>query len=267
MCPETMECSHMRRRRPFVLLTALRFIQKAVGPRQTLAMSLMCSLAIYACGGTTPTGSADTTPTPIVAIVLTSTNLLLATPLGEDTRRDLVYASPGQDLVLDLFLLRSRAAIGVHAVDEAGNLVSGVTPTWNSSDASVATVSSRGLVSATGIGSATITGSVGSVTSNPMTVTVSGGPFPAIVYVHSGGARGRPQFEPQATHMATKGFVGATIQFRAGFPAAVEDSKVAVRWLRANASAYRIDIDRIGAAGGSGGGAPGRHARHDRSPS
>ncbi len=58
--------------------------------------------------------------------------------------------------------------------------------------------------------------------------------------------------------MATKGFVGACVEYRlsgeARFPAAVEDTKAAVRWLRANASQYGIDPDRIGAAGGSAGG-------------
>ena len=94
-----------------------------------------------------------------------------------------------------------------------------------------------------------------------MTVTVNEGvgSFPAIVYLHSNWERVNPrQFWRQAAHMATKGFVGVTIQFRlvpeAIFPAQVEDAKAAVRWLRANASTYRIDTDRIGAAGGSSGG-------------
>ncbi len=194
------------------------------------------------------------------SVELTPTNLLLATPLGEDTRRDLVYASPGQDLLLDLFLPVSGATLVPLVLDEAGNPASAVTLTWSSSDASVATVSSVGLVSATGIGSASITASADGVASDPVAVTVSGGPFPAIVYLHGGGWSDgdKTQFEPQATHMASTGFVGATIQYRlvpeAIFPAPVEDSKAAVRWLRANASTYRIDADRIGVAGGSSGG-------------
>jgi pectinesterase len=58
--------------------------------------------------------------------------------------------------------------------------------------------------------------------------------------------------------MASRGFVGACVQYRklpeARFPGAVFDLKAAVRWLRANAARYRIDQARIGAAGGSGGG-------------
>ena len=86
------------------------------------------------------------------------------------------------------------------------------------------------------------------------------GPFPAVVYIHGGGwnSGSRGQFRPQATHMASKGFVGASIDYRLApgqrFPAALHDAKAAVRWLRANASTYNIDPSRIGAAGGSAGG-------------
>ena len=37
------------------------------------------------------------------------------------------------------------------------------------------------------------------------------------------------------------------------FPAAVEDVKCAVRWMRANAKNYRVDTDLIAAVGGSAG--------------
>jgi acetyl esterase/lipase len=87
-----------------------------------------------------------------------------------------------------------------------------------------------------------------------------GGPFPAVVYIHGGGwENGRKNaFQAQAAYMASKGFVGACIEYRlskeAKYPAALYDSKAAVRWLRANAAKYRIDPDKIGAAGGSAGG-------------
>jgi len=86
------------------------------------------------------------------------------------------------------------------------------------------------------------------------------GPFPAIVYIHGGGWSGgnKNAFQRQAAYMAAKGYVGTCIQYRlsgeARYPAAVHDSKAAVRWLRANAARYRIDAKRIGAAGGSAGG-------------
>ena len=81
------------------------------------------------------------------------------------------------------------------------------------------------------------------------------GPFPAVVYIHAGN---RFKFGGQADHMASKGFVGASIDYRRSpghlFPAGLHDAKAAVRWLRANASTYNIDPSRIGAAGGSAGG-------------
>jgi acetyl esterase/lipase len=86
------------------------------------------------------------------------------------------------------------------------------------------------------------------------------GPFPAVVYIHGGGWRigNKLAFRRQAVHMATRGFVGACIEYRllgeAKYPAAVYDAKAAVRWLRANAAQYRINPNKIGAAGGSSGG-------------
>jgi acetyl esterase/lipase len=86
------------------------------------------------------------------------------------------------------------------------------------------------------------------------------GPFPAVVYIHGGGwvNGGKNAFERQAAYMATKGFVGACIEYRlsgeAKFPAAIYDSKAAVRWLRANAAKYQVNPNKIGAAGGSAGG-------------
>ncbi len=86
------------------------------------------------------------------------------------------------------------------------------------------------------------------------------GPFPSVIYIHGGGWRSgnKTAFRRHAAHMATKGFVGACIEYRlsgeAKYPAAVDDAKAAVRWMRANARKHGMDPDRIGAAGGSAGG-------------
>lgn len=83
---------------------------------------------------------------------------------------------------------------------------------------------------------------------------------PGIIFIHGGGWRGgsRNQFRGQAAYLAEKGYVGACIEYRlsgeAKFPAAVEDAKCAVRWMRANAKKYNIDPDCIAAVGGSAGG-------------
>jgi acetyl esterase/lipase len=91
-------------------------------------------------------------------------------------------------------------------------------------------------------------------------------PRPAIVVIHGGGwiegdkssfasrKRGVPG---NIEDFAALGFVALTINFRlskeAPFPAALEDCKCAVRWLRAHAKEYNVDPDHIGAYGNSAG--------------
>jgi acetyl esterase/lipase len=86
------------------------------------------------------------------------------------------------------------------------------------------------------------------------------GPFPAILCIHGGGFRAgkRESYDALCLTLAQKGYVAVTITYRLApafpFPAAVLDSKAAVRWLRANAAKYHIDPTRIGVTGGSAGG-------------
>jgi acetyl esterase/lipase len=84
-------------------------------------------------------------------------------------------------------------------------------------------------------------------------------PAPAVLWIHGGGWRSGSKSDRRvATLLATNGFVSATLDYRlsgeAPFPAAIEDCKCGVRFLRANAAKYGIDPQRIGAAGGSAGG-------------
>jgi acetyl esterase/lipase len=84
--------------------------------------------------------------------------------------------------------------------------------------------------------------------------------LPAVVLVHGGGFRrgSRDSYLAVAARLAQRGYVAATVSYRLAprhqFPAAVEDVKAAVRFLRANAARFGIDPDRIGAMGGSAGG-------------
>lgn len=86
------------------------------------------------------------------------------------------------------------------------------------------------------------------------------GPFPAVVFVHGGGWRGGSpyHFGRQAKILADNGYTGACIEYRlsgeAQFPAAIEDVKCAVRWLRAHAGQYRVNQEKIAVSGGSAGG-------------
>jgi acetyl esterase/lipase len=88
----------------------------------------------------------------------------------------------------------------------------------------------------------------------------SSGALPAVLLIHGGGFRGgnRQSYLPTAIRLAERGFVAATMSYRLSpgnqFPAAVEDAKAAVRFLRANAAKYGIDADHIGTMGGSAGG-------------
>ncbi|SNR30960.1 alpha/beta hydrolase [Hymenobacter mucosus] len=84
--------------------------------------------------------------------------------------------------------------------------------------------------------------------------------FPAVVLVHGGGWRSgdRSQHVPFAQQLAARGYVAVTVEYRlsteAPYPAAVQDLKAAVRWLRAHARTYTIDTARIGIWGFSAGG-------------
>ena len=85
-------------------------------------------------------------------------------------------------------------------------------------------------------------------------------PLPAIICIHGGGwYKGeRSNMANLAQALAAKGFVTATISYRlsgeAKFPAAIQDCKAAVRFLRANASQYGINAKAIGVTGLSAGG-------------
>jgi dienelactone hydrolase len=88
----------------------------------------------------------------------------------------------------------------------------------------------------------------------------SAAPRPAVLLIHGGGFRGgnKEGYIPLAVKLAEHGYVAATINYRLAprnqFPAALEDSKAAVRFLRANAAKYGIDAGHIGTLGGSAGG-------------
>ena len=83
---------------------------------------------------------------------------------------------------------------------------------------------------------------------------------PAIVIIHGGGWKSgdRTRGHEIMAIYATQGYVTISINYRlsgmAIAPAAVHDSKLAIRWTRANAEKYGIDPERIGCTGGSAGG-------------
>jgi alpha-L-fucosidase 2 len=87
------------------------------------------------------------------------------------------------------------------------------------------------------------------------------GPFPAAILVHGGGFDGgskstncRPLFEP----LANANFAWFSIDYRMApefrFPEAREDMASAIRWVKANAAEYHVDVSKIAIIGESAGG-------------
>lgn len=83
---------------------------------------------------------------------------------------------------------------------------------------------------------------------------------PLLVFIHGGAWSGgnRLHYKYYCVEFAKRGYVAATISYRlsdvAPFPAALDDCRSAVNWLRKNAEKYNIDPDRIALVGGSAGG-------------
>lgn len=83
---------------------------------------------------------------------------------------------------------------------------------------------------------------------------------PALICVHGGSWSGghKEDLAYYGYWFAERGYVTVSIEYRrsreAPFPAALEDTKCAIRWLRANAAEYGVDPDRIAILGGSAGG-------------
>ena len=81
-----------------------------------------------------------------------------------------------------------------------------------------------------------------------------------LVLVHGGGWRSgnRELVIPMAQKFAQNGYVTIAIEYRlsteALYPAAVYDIKASIRWLRANASKYKVDKNKIAIYGCSAGG-------------
>jgi acetyl esterase/lipase len=87
------------------------------------------------------------------------------------------------------------------------------------------------------------------------------GPFPVIVAIHGGAFLMGDKADGQLTPMLAgldRGYAVVSMNYRlsseAKFPAQVNDVKAAIRWIRANASKYNLDPNKIVAWGGSAGG-------------
>lgn len=82
---------------------------------------------------------------------------------------------------------------------------------------------------------------------------------PAVLYFPGGGftSADHEKFLEMRYALACAGYVVAGCEYRAvpnKFPALLEDAKAAVRWMRAHASEFGVDANRIGLLGDSAGG-------------
>ena len=85
-------------------------------------------------------------------------------------------------------------------------------------------------------------------------------PASGLISIHGGGWRGgdKQVYRVHASRCAQRGYVAVSVAYRlsgeAPFPAAVEDVKCVVHWMRAKGSEHGIDPDNIAVLGGSVGG-------------
>jgi acetyl esterase/lipase len=87
--------------------------------------------------------------------------------------------------------------------------------------------------------------------------------MPAVLWVHGGAWVGGEVHPNKAAWLATRGYFTASVEYRLAkvshtdgpkWPSQIQDCKLAVRWLRANAARYHVDPDHIGIWGESAGG-------------
>jgi len=93
----------------------------------------------------------------------------------------------------------------------------------------------------------------------PEKKVAEGEALPVVLWFHGGGWKGGSRGDGGiARNLVDYGYIVASIEYRlsgeALFPAQVQDSKSAVRWVRANADKYGFDPDHIGVMGRSAGG-------------
>ncbi len=87
----------------------------------------------------------------------------------------------------------------------------------------------------------------------------SSGPHPAILFVHGGAwhTGDKRRLAPLVRFFAERGYVGFSVNYRLApayrYPAALEDLRCAVKWIRAHAADYGVDPNRIAAVGTSAG--------------
>jgi len=88
--------------------------------------------------------------------------------------------------------------------------------------------------------------------------TTSTTPRPVVIWIHGGGWKNGSKENCPLSWLAAEGYAVVSLGYRlswlAKWPAQLEDTRAAVRWLRAEAGKYQLDPQRIAVSGGSSGG-------------
>lgn len=87
-------------------------------------------------------------------------------------------------------------------------------------------------------------------------------PFPVLMWIHGGGWKGGDKAEFRTTNrkseLLKRGYAVVVINYRlsgeAKFPTQIYDVKAAIRWVKANATTYAMNAEKIGVWGSSAGG-------------
>jgi acetyl esterase/lipase len=83
-------------------------------------------------------------------------------------------------------------------------------------------------------------------------------PLPVVMWIHGGGWKNGTKDTCPLVWLAAEGYAVASINYRlswlARWPAQIDDTRAAIRWLRTNAARYQLDPGRIAVGGGSAGG-------------
>ncbi len=88
----------------------------------------------------------------------------------------------------------------------------------------------------------------------------AGKKLPVVVIIHAGGWRSgeKNMDRPMAYELTRNGFATVCVEYRlsmeAQYPAAIQDVKTAIRWVRANAKRYGLNPDKVAIMGTSAGG-------------
>ncbi len=83
-------------------------------------------------------------------------------------------------------------------------------------------------------------------------------PLPVVVWIHGGGWKNGTKENCPLIWLAAEGYAVVSLNYRlswaAKWPAQIDDTRTAIRWLRTNAAKYGLNPARIAVSGGSSGG-------------